>query len=153
MYRYISLICNLSVFGHITWTQMFNTSPQTVYKALPIGTEESYTTSPTLDHLPIGSKLTPRLMRACRKWETMNQRIHRFKPLLKLMREALHYYYYTLSFLKNEKVKNKHWRCTWARSLLLVFKVFVLIVTGLCTSFASRNSRSYKISKDVITFI
>ena len=69
---------------------MFNTSPQTVYKALPIGTEESYTTSPTLDHLPIGSKLTPRLMRACRKWETMNdQRIKRFKPLLNERSTAL----------------------------------------------------------------
>lgn len=78
---------------------MFNTSPQTAYKALPIGTEESYTTSPTLDHLPIGSKLTPRLMRACKKGVTMNQRIHRFKSLL--MREALHYYYYTLPFLQN----------------------------------------------------
>jgi len=30
----------------------------------PMGTCESYTTRPTLDHFPIGSKFTPRLIRA-----------------------------------------------------------------------------------------
>ena len=31
----------------------------------PIGTELSNTCKPSLDHFPIGSKLTPRLMSAC----------------------------------------------------------------------------------------
>lgn len=31
---------------------------------LPMGTEESYTTSPVFDHLPTGSRLTPRLINA-----------------------------------------------------------------------------------------
>ncbi|KAH3783960.1 hypothetical protein DPMN_161910 [Dreissena polymorpha] len=31
----------------------------------PMGTCESYTTSPTFDHFPIGSRFTPRLINAC----------------------------------------------------------------------------------------
>ena len=66
-----------------------------VVRRLPIGTLLSNTWSPTLVHLPIGSKLTPRLIRAC------------------------------------------------AKSRRLVRRVFVRMVTGRGTSFASKNSMAW----------
>lgn len=80
--------------SHLSWN-LAGHSSGTKDPYTPMGTLLSKTWRPTLVHLPIGSRLTPRLMRAC------------------------------------------------ARSRLRVLSVFVRIVTGLDTSFASKNSMAW----------
>lgn len=57
---------------------------------LPIGTDDSKTTSPTFDHLPTGSRLTPRFMSAWkdRKWVTQINQLETLGEVIVKNRES-----------------------------------------------------------------
>ena len=98
----------------------------------PIGTWLSYTRSPTLDQSPIGSRFTPRLMRAYTVPQT--QVISVAKKIQKGI--------FFLAENSNITSQNTHTQqtiTTCARSLRRVFSVFVRIVTGRGIWLASRN--------------